>query len=123
MLFIFLDVKIFRENEKFATNIYRKKTFSVVYTNFKCFIPETLKIGLINSFLFRGFSLCSDFIKCPHNVDKLKIILYKKNYPRDLVDKFTGKSLENMLTLKTIVTTGPRKDLVIVQPSLGKLSH
>ena len=29
------------ENDKFVTNIYRKKTFSGVYTNFKSFIPET----------------------------------------------------------------------------------
>ena len=30
----FLDVNIFRENDKFATNLYRKKTFSRVYTKF-----------------------------------------------------------------------------------------
>ena len=38
---LFLDVNIFRENDKFATNVYRKKTFIGVYTNFKSFIPET----------------------------------------------------------------------------------
>ena len=52
----FLDVKIFCENKKFATKVYRKKsiersiekiyTFSGVYTNFKSLIPETYKIGL-----------------------------------------------------------------------------
>ena len=31
----FLDVNIFRENEKFETNVYRKKTFCRIYTNFK----------------------------------------------------------------------------------------
>ena len=40
-------LNIFRENEKFATNVYRKKTFSGLYTNFKSFIPETYKIGLV----------------------------------------------------------------------------
>ena len=50
----FLDVNIFRENDKFATNVYRKKTFSGVYTNFKSFISETYKIGLIKSLLFRS---------------------------------------------------------------------
>ena len=40
----FLDVNIFRENEKFATNVYRKENFSGIY---KSFIPETYKIGLI----------------------------------------------------------------------------
>ena len=51
VVYLFLDVNIFRENEKFATNVYRKKTFSGVYTNFKSFIPETYKIGLIKSFI------------------------------------------------------------------------
>ena len=83
----FLDINIFCENDKFATNVYRKKTFSGVYTNFKSFIPETYKIGLIKSLLFRCFSLCSDFIKFHNEIDKLKSILYKNSYPRDLVDK------------------------------------
>ena len=30
----FLDVNVFRENGKFVTNVYRKKTFTGVYTNF-----------------------------------------------------------------------------------------
>ena len=75
----FLDVNIFRENKKFATNIYTKKTFSGVYTNFRSFIPETYKFGLIKSLLFQGFSLCSDFIKFHHEIDKLKSILYKNS--------------------------------------------
>ena len=29
----FLDVKIFRENDKFVTSVFRKETFSGVYTN------------------------------------------------------------------------------------------
>ena len=66
----FLDVNIFRESDKFATNVYRKKTFSGVYTNFKSFILETYKIGLIKSLLFQCFSLCSDFIKFDHEIDK-----------------------------------------------------
>ena len=64
----FLDINIFHENDKFATNIYRKKTFSGVYTNFKSFIPETYKIGSIKLLLFRCFSLCSDFIKFHHEI-------------------------------------------------------
>ena len=66
----FLDINIFRENDKFATNVYRKQTFSGVYTNFKIFIPETYKISLIKSLLFRCFGLCSDFTKFHHEIDK-----------------------------------------------------
>ena len=32
--FSFLDVKICREKDKFATSVFRKDTFSGVYTNF-----------------------------------------------------------------------------------------
>ena len=35
----FLDVNIFREKGKFITNVYRKETFTGVYTNFSSFIP------------------------------------------------------------------------------------
>ena len=31
------------QDKKFATNIYRRKTFTGDYTNFKSFIPETYK--------------------------------------------------------------------------------
>ena len=83
----FLDINTFCENDKLATNVYRKSTFSGVYTNFKSFIPETNKVCLIKSLLFRCFSLCSEFIKFHHEIDKLKSILYKNSYPRDLVDR------------------------------------
>ena len=83
----FLEINVFRENDIFAINVYRKKTFSEVYTNFKSFILETYKIGLIKLLIFGCFSLCSDFIEFHHEIDKLKSISYKNSYQRDLVDK------------------------------------
>ena len=118
----FLDVTIFCENEKFATNICRKKTFSGVYTNFKSFIPETYKVGLIKSLLFQRFSLCSDFIKFHHEIDKLKSILFKNSYPCDLIDKFIKGFLDKILTPKPVVSRVPKKDLIIALPYLGRLS-
>ena len=40
----FSDVKIFRENDKFATNVYRKKTYSGVYTSFKILYLKHIKL-------------------------------------------------------------------------------
>ena len=42
--FSFLDVKISRENNKLTTSVYRKPTFSGVFTNFKSFIPTFSEI-------------------------------------------------------------------------------
>ena len=118
----FLDVNIFHENMKFATKVYSKKTFSGVYTNFKILIPETYKIGLIKSLLFRCYSLCSDFIKFHHKIDKLKSILYKNSDPHDLIDKCIKEFLDKILTPKPVVSTVPKKDLIIAVPYLRKLS-
>ena len=43
------------------------------------FIPETYKTDLTKSLLFRCFSLCFDFIKIYHEIDKSKGVLYKNS--------------------------------------------
>ena len=57
----FLDIKVSRVNNSFSTNIYRKVTFSGVFTNFESFIPISYKSNLILTLLFRAFKLCSNF--------------------------------------------------------------
>ena len=39
----FPDVTITPENNKFLTSVYRKSTFSGIFTNFESFIPEMHK--------------------------------------------------------------------------------
>ena len=58
---LFLDIKITRVRNSFSTTIYRKLTFSVVFTNFESFIPLSYKSNLIFTLLFRAFKLCSNF--------------------------------------------------------------
>ena len=61
-----LDVKICRENDRFTTSIYRKPTFSGVFTHFDSFIPTSYKHGLVNTLIFRCFKICSSYEKI-HN--------------------------------------------------------
>ena len=71
---------------------------------------------------FRCLYLCSDFLKFHHEINIFKNILYKHSYPRDFVDKCVKKFLERVLTQKVVVSTVPKKDLMVVLPHLGKLS-
>ena len=64
----------------------------------------------------------SDFIKFHHEIDKLKSILYRNSYPHDLVDKYIKDFLDKILAPKPVVSTVPKKNLVIGLPYLGKLS-
>ena len=77
----FLGVKIFQENGKFVTSVFKKEAFSGVYTNFISFIPLDYKFGLVHTILICCFNLSSDFLKFHHQVDKRKKILVKKCIP------------------------------------------
>ena len=50
----FLDIKITRDNNKFMTSVYRKPTFSEVFTNFESFIPKPYKYKLLFTLLHRA---------------------------------------------------------------------
>ena len=105
----FLDINIFREKGKFVTNVYRKKNFSGVFTNFNSFIPEIYKTGLIESLLCRCFNLSSDFMKFHREINILKGMMYKTKYPCDFVDKWIKKLLDKVLTRKVVGSTVPKK--------------
>ena len=118
----FLDVKIFRENEKFVTSVFRKETFSGVYTNFISFIPLAYKFGLVHTFLNRCFNLSSEFFKFHHEVDKLKKIFSKNEYPQ----KFIGKCIQiflNMFIQRLQIPSVLKKELIMTLPYLGKMSQ
>ena len=66
--------------------------------------------------------MCPDFTEFHHEIDKLKSILYKNSYPRDLINKCIKEFLDKILTPKPVVSTVPKKDLIIALPYLGKLS-
>ena len=119
----FLDIKIFRENERFVTSVFRKDTFSGVYTNFISFIPLEYKFDLVHTLLNRCFNLSFDFLKFHHEVDKFKKILSKNAYPQKFVDKCIQKVLNNMYIQAPKVPSVPKKELIIILPYLGNMSQ
>ena len=73
--FSFLDVKICRENNKLTTSVYRKPTFSGVFTNSKSFIPTVYKFGLVYILLHRYCNITSSYEKFHNEINALKQIL------------------------------------------------
>ena len=64
--------KISQENNKFVTSVSRKLTFNGVLTNFETFISKSYKGSLIDTLLYRGFSLCSNFEMFHQKISALK---------------------------------------------------
>ena len=73
----FLDAEVFREGNKFTITVYRKPTFSGVYTHIDSFLPTTYKFGMIHTLVFRCFSICSDWTNFHNKLAFLKDIFLK----------------------------------------------
>ena len=112
----FLDVKITRKNKRFVTSIFRKATFSGVFTNYDRFIFDTYKIGLFHTPLFRFFKICSSMENFDIEVEHLRNIFKCKNYPINIIDQYTKKFLGKLYVIKQIVPTVPKRKLLVDLP-------
>ena len=118
---LFLGVKIYRKNGKFVTSVYRKHTFSGVFTNYKSFIPTYQRRGLLHTLLCRSFSICCDFKTFHFEIDYLKTILIKINYPLSFIDSCIKSFLNKLYTRKIVVPNVPKRN-VFKLPFLGSTS-
>ena len=85
----FLDVDIIREKDKFTTSVYRKPTFSGIYTHFDNFLPSSNKIGVLYTLLFRSFRICSDWTNFHLELVKLLDVFKNNGYPENFInDRF-----------------------------------
>ena len=92
----FLDIKISRENNKLVTSVYRKPTFSEVFTNFESFIPDIYKRGLVETLLYSSFRLCSNYENFPREIETLKSIIKRNSYPHNLVNHCMERFLNKL---------------------------
>ena len=117
----FLDVEISRENDKFAISVYRKPTFSGVYTHFDSFVPLPFKFSMIFTIIHRCFQLCSNYNKFHLELGKVKNIFKKNGYPISFIDRCIKTFLDKLHTRKIVVTTVEKKNLIVL-PYLGIIS-
>ena len=119
--FSFLDIEVIREQGKFSSTIYRKRTFSCVYSNFKSFLPSVYKSGMVYTMVYRCFCICSDWIKFHAEFTFLKKIFRKNGYLENFIGKCFKKFLDNIHLVKEKVPTVERKHLLLVLPYLGAM--
>ena len=118
----FLDVNICRKNGKFFTSVYRKPTFNGVFTNYESFIPTYQKRGLLDTLFHRSFSICCDFKTFHFEIDHLKTILIKNNYPLNFIDSCIKSFLNKLYTPKVVVPNIPKRNVFAKLPFLGSTS-
>ena len=109
-----------RTDDGFVTDLYRKSTFSGVFTNFFSFLPIQFKACLVSTLLFRCQQLTSSSQKFHEEVMRLRSILAKNSYPLEFVDQCVNAFLNKKY--KRPVHTVEKRTETIVLPYLGKLS-
>ena len=78
----FLDVLIKRHlNNSFSTSIYRKKTFTGLYTQWDSFTPRKYKINLIRTLTYRCLRIFLSPCLLQAALDDLKRHLSRNGYP------------------------------------------
>ena len=117
----FLDIVIKRHhNNSFSTSIYRKKTFTGLYTKWDSFTPRKYKINLIRTLTYRCFRICPSASLLQSALDDLKKLLSRNGYPPGIVTYNINDVINRHQNRpKDPVTTVPKKEIFIGLPYLG----
>ena len=115
----FLDILISREQNSFKTSVYRKPTFSGLYSNFMSFMPILYKKGLIKTLFYRAFMLCCDWNRFHKEVSFLKDTFRKNKFPVSIFEMILGEFLNKVFIKKRDVFTVPKKEIFMSLPFLG----
>ena len=117
-----LDVNIIREKENFTSSVYRKPTFSGIYTHFDSLLPSSNKIGLLHTLLYKFFRICSDWTKFHLELVKLTDVFKNNGYREKYINNCFKVCLDNKYRIQEKVLTVRKRTLFLVLQYLGPLS-
>ena len=84
----FLDVNCTRRPDgSVQTSVFRKSTWTGLYTSFYSFVPKSYKIGLIKNLVHRSVRICS-FDTIQDELQLLRRVFIDNGYPLFFIDKY-----------------------------------
>ena len=105
----FLDIDIFRSESNFGTSVYRKPTFTGLFTNFHSFIPNTHKQNFVSCLIYRIFNLCSSYENFHTQLEVLRKLFNLNGFPSHMFDRIVCRFLDHTFDPKPPVLTAPKK--------------
>ena len=118
----FLDIDISRSSGKFTTSVYRKPTFTGLFTNFQSFIPLTYKRSLVSCLLHRIFNLCSSYENFHAQLEVIRKLFNLNGFPSHMFDCIVRHFLDNTFQPKPSILTAPKKIIYFCLPFTGSHS-
>ena len=121
----FMDVRVTKHEDKLVRSLYRKPTFTGLYTRWDSFCPTRHKINLIKTLTNRAVRICSK-ATLPDELVNLKNIFRQNGYPMELVTRV----ISNVTTVitervtRSIEASTDAADRVMVRlPWIGDVSR
>ena len=121
----FIEITIFHDINKpgfLLTKVYRKPTFTGLYTNFNSNIPALFKLAVVWSLLHRAYQLSTNLLLFHNEVISIRDILHKNGYSFSLLGRCINKYLNKFYSLKVAIFTARKLTLNACIPLLGKQS-
>ena len=118
----FLDVLISSNSGNFETSVYRKRTFTGLFMNFRSFLPETYKVGLILTLIDRIYKISQNREVFNFEFKKVREFLGKNAYPPHLVDRQLKRYLRKVETAQNENTVDEKNVSYVKLPYVGDYS-
>ena len=115
----FLDVLVEKTGTCFLTSVYRKPTFSGLYTRWESFCPESRKLSLIGTLTHRALKICSP-CKLAGELQFLEQVFLKNGYPQYIIKSTMNRKVASF---NDPLPFGPKKCPVYLRiPWKGNIS-
>ena len=112
--FSFLDITIKRTNGHIETSVYRKPTFTGLFT------PPQFKRGLMYSLLHLFFNICSKYENFHAQIEFFrKFLLNQNDYPTRLFDRCVRLFLDKTFQPKELIHSVSKKVVYFYLPYTG----
>lgn len=108
----YLDMKIIKNGEKLTTNWYTKSTASGRILNYNSTQPTSMKINTATN-LIKTVHNISDQKYRDNNINKIREILLKNNYPSGIINKLLDKHYKDT-DVQQISSTNNEKNFISV---------
>ena len=118
----FLDVLVTWDGSDFVTDLFRKKTFTGLYTDFGSLTTSNYKTNLITVLVYRAFHICSTYISFHTQLLFIKEVLHDNCYPKYLIDSFIKRFLNKHFDPRLEPTTVQKMPLCFYITYLGQIS-
>ena len=110
------------DKDVFSTSLYRKKTFTGLYTDFSSLAPTKYKINLVRVLIYRAFHICSSYHNFHEEIVRIKKILSDNCFPKSLIDRIIKNFLDRQFGPGSLIKPDNKIPLLFCILFLGQHS-